>query len=52
MGNDSESGIAANDEWKEIVEHIKSIQNSEDGLLDMTKYLDILSRVESQITIA
>ena len=52
MGNDSESGIAANDEWKEIVEHIKSIQNSEDGLLDMTKYLDVLSRVEDQIAIA
>ena len=52
MGNDSESGLKGNKEWDSIAEHIKSIQTSEDGLLDMTKYLDVLSRVENQITLA
>lgn len=52
MGDASDSGLAGDKEWESIAEHIKSIQASEDGLLDMTKYLDVLSRVENQIILA
>lgn len=52
MGDASDSGLANNDEWKQIAEDIKSIQSSDKDLLDMTKYLEILARIENQITLA
>lgn len=52
MGDASNSGLAENKEWKSIAEDIKSIQSSDKDLLDMTKYLEILARIENQITLA
>ena len=52
MGDASDSGLAGNKEWKSIAEDIKSIQSSDKDLLDMTKYLEILARIENQITLA
>lgn len=52
MGDADDSGLKGNDEWKSIAEDIKAIQSSDKDLLDMTKYLEILARIENQITLA
>lgn len=52
MGDASDSGLTNNDEWKSIAEDIKAIQSSDKDLLDMTRYLEILARIENQITLA